>query len=162
VFGNKFDVPYTPDTVFSEGHNKNAVFYLKVDSIENIQYVLNATCFFTSIAHNFVIHSTCSSGRNHESCIQLVGMASWNSRKRKYLDSFTNVNCLIPKSHYKLIMLHLPFSLMNVGHNTRILVKARENMTKHILCSQREDEVVSDILSEGLELLEASFKSVCK
>lgn len=115
-----------------------------------------------SIAYNFVIHSICSSGRNHKSCIQLVGMASWKSKKWKYFYSFNGVNCLIPKSYYKLIILRLLFRLTNVGHNTRLLLKATENMTKLILCSQRENEAVSDILSEGLELLEASFKLVCK
>jgi hypothetical protein len=89
-------------------------------------------------------------------------MASWKSKKGKHLDSFNNGNCLIPQSYYKLIMLRLLFRLKNVGHNTTLLVKATENMTKHILCSQREDELIRDVLSEGLELLEASFKLVCK
>jgi hypothetical protein len=54
VFVNKYDVPCAPDTVSSEGHSKNAVFYLNVDSVENIQCVLSTACFITSVAHNIV------------------------------------------------------------------------------------------------------------
>jgi hypothetical protein len=79
----------------------------------------------------------------------------------EHLVSFTNVNCLIPKSYDK-IMLHLLFRLVNVGH-IRLLIKATDNMTKHILCSQREDNGnVSDINSKKAELLDAPFKQVCK
>jgi hypothetical protein len=94
--------------------------------------------------------------------MQLGGMASWKSKKGNYSDSFNSVKCPIPKSFYKFIVLHLLFRLRNVGHNTSLLVKATENMIKYFLCSQRDNEAISDIMSEGLELLEASIKLVCK
>jgi hypothetical protein len=59
-------------------------------------------------------------------------------------------------------MLHLLFRLQNVGYNTSDLVETTANMTKHILCFQSEDEIISEVISEGLDLLETSFMLVCK